>query len=133
MTEQHQPAETAKRRTDLPLGGIRIIDVATCITAPVAAMRLGGHGASVVEVEPVVDGDPHRLMAVHSPVYANCRANDPWHLGARWPSARWRLIKSTPARAAFGAHAAQVLDQAGIGAEEIAALTAAGAGVDLEA
>ena len=133
MTEQHQPAATAKLRTDLPLGGIRIIDVASCIAASLAAMQLGGRGANVVEVEPAVDGDPNRLMAVHSPAYAKCPVNDPWHLGARWPSARWRLIKSIPARAAFGAHAAEVLGQAGIGAEEIAALTAAGAGVDLEA
>ena len=127
MTEQHQPAATAKLRTDLPLGGIRIIDVASCIAAPMAAMRLGGHGENVVEVEPVVDGDANRPMAVPSPAYAKCPVHDPWHLGAPWPSARWRLIKSAPARAAFGARAAEVLGQAGIGVGGIAALTAAGA------
>jgi hypothetical protein len=118
MTEQQQPAATAKLRTDLPLGGIRIVDVASCIAAPVATLRLGGHGENGVEVESVVDGDPNRLMAVHSPAFAKCPVNDPgiWP----WPSARWRLIKNAPARAAFGA-------QAGIGTEEIAALTAAGA------
>ncbi|MFZ0848793.1 MAG: hypothetical protein WAO08_06275 [Hyphomicrobiaceae bacterium] len=126
MTEQHQPAATAKLRTDLLLGGFRSIDVASCMAAPVAAMRLGGHGENVVEVEPVVDGDPNWLMAVHSPANAKCPVNDLWHPGARWPSARWRLIR-TRLRAAFGADAAEVLGQAGIGAGEIAALTAAGA------
>ena len=125
MTEQHQPAATAELRTDLPLGGIRIIDVASCIAAPVAAMRLGGHGENVVEVEPVLDGDPNRLMAMHSPAYAKCPVNDPWHLGAL-AKRSLAIDQNAPARAAFGAYAAEVLGQAGIGAEEIAALTAAG-------
>jgi hypothetical protein len=54
MTEQHQPAATAKLRTDLLPGGIRFIDLTSCVAAPVAAMRLGGHGENVVEVEPLV-------------------------------------------------------------------------------
>ena len=79
------------------------------MAAPLAALRLGGHGENVVKVESVVDGDPNRLMAVHSPAHANGPVNDPWHL---WPSARWRLIEKAAARAAFGPQAAEVLVRA---------------------
>jgi hypothetical protein len=124
MTEQ-QPAATAKLQTDLPLGGIRIVDVVSCIAAPVATLRLGGHGENGVEVESVVDGDPNRLMAVHSPAHANGPVDDPWHLA---------LAKRALAVDREGGCARRIrppggrgAGQGGIGTEAIAALTAAGA------
>jgi hypothetical protein len=118
MTEQHQPAAAAKLRTGLPLGAIGIIDVASIIAASVTATLLGGHGEHVVEVEPVIDGDRNRLIAVRSPASAKGPVNYPWHPGARWPSARWRVSKNAPAHAAFGANSIDLLGEAGIGAEE---------------
>ena len=41
MTEQHQPAATAELRTDLLLGGFRIIDVASCMAAAGGGDALG--------------------------------------------------------------------------------------------
>lgn len=45
---------------DLPLAGIRVIDVATFIAAPYAASILGEFGAEVIKVEHPIGGDPCR-------------------------------------------------------------------------
>jgi crotonobetainyl-CoA:carnitine CoA-transferase CaiB-like acyl-CoA transferase len=97
MTEQHQPAAAAKLRTDPPLGAIRTIDVASIIAAPVAATLLGGHGEHVVEVEPPVDGDRNRLIAVHLPASAKRPVNYPWR--PRAPAKRSLAIDQERRRA----------------------------------
>ncbi len=43
----------------LPFAGLKVIDCASFIAAPVAATMLGDFGADVVKIEPP-DGDPHR-------------------------------------------------------------------------
>ena len=47
-------------RNELPLQGIRVIDVATIIAAPYCASILGEFGADVLKVEHPIGGDPCR-------------------------------------------------------------------------
>ncbi|MBF0562646.1 MAG: CoA transferase [Alphaproteobacteria bacterium] len=51
---------TNTKNQDLPLSGIRVIDVATFIAAPYAAAILGEFGAEVLKVEHPIGGDPCR-------------------------------------------------------------------------
>jgi succinyl-CoA:(S)-malate CoA-transferase subunit B len=51
---------TEQTHTDLPLSGIRVIDVATVIAAPYCATILGEFGADVLKVEHPVGGDALR-------------------------------------------------------------------------
>lgn len=65
-TTDPQPVETAPgraeaaREPELPMSGIRVIDVATFIAAPYAAAIMGEFGADVVKVEHPLGGDPCR-------------------------------------------------------------------------
>jgi crotonobetainyl-CoA:carnitine CoA-transferase CaiB-like acyl-CoA transferase len=97
MTE----AEAAADSTDLPLRGLRILDVASFIAAPVAATVLGDNGADVIKVEPVIDGDPNRLISVLSPGYPKCSVNYPWHLDSRGKRSLAIDLKNVAARALF--------------------------------
>jgi crotonobetainyl-CoA:carnitine CoA-transferase CaiB-like acyl-CoA transferase len=49
-----------------PLEGIRVVDIATFIAAPLAASILGEFGAEVIKVEQPGDGDPLRRFGVPS-------------------------------------------------------------------
>jgi crotonobetainyl-CoA:carnitine CoA-transferase CaiB-like acyl-CoA transferase len=51
------------RRSDLPLAGVRVVELATIIAAPLAAAYLADMGADVVKVEQI-GGDPYRGMGV---------------------------------------------------------------------
>ncbi len=51
---------------DLPLSGVRILDVATFIAAPYAAAILGEFGADVIKVEQPGTGDPFRRFGTPS-------------------------------------------------------------------
>lgn len=51
---------TSETRAELPLAGIRVIDVATVIAAPYCATILGEFGADVLKVEHPVGGDALR-------------------------------------------------------------------------
>ena len=84
----------------LPLSGIRILDVASFIAAPVAATVLGDYGADVIKVEPLGEGNPDRTIAVVAGL-----SQKPGELSlasqlARQALARHRL-KHEQARAAF--------------------------------
>src|SRR5690606_24916848 len=46
-----------------PLEGIRVIDAATFLAAPLVASLLADHGAEVIKVEPR-DGDPYRAFTL---------------------------------------------------------------------
>jgi succinyl-CoA:(S)-malate CoA-transferase subunit B len=48
------------KQTELPLSGIRVIDVATVIAGPYCAAILGEFGADVLKVEHPIGGDPCR-------------------------------------------------------------------------
>jgi crotonobetainyl-CoA:carnitine CoA-transferase CaiB-like acyl-CoA transferase len=99
MAQQQEPAVGVG--TELPLSGIRILDVASFVAAPVAATVLGDYGADVVKVEPVADGDANRQIATISPGYPKCPINYPWHLDARGKRSLAIDLKHTRARAAF--------------------------------
>ena len=99
MAQQQEPA--AGVGTELPLSGIRILDVASFVAAPVAATVLGDYGADVVKVEPVRDGDANRQIATISPGYPKSPVNYPWHLDARGKRSLAIDLKHARARAAF--------------------------------
>ena len=61
-------ANAMDETADLPLHGIRVIDVATIIAAPYCATILGEFGAEVLKVEHPVGGDPARNFGTPSPV-----------------------------------------------------------------
>ncbi|MFO1112393.1 MAG: CoA transferase [Rhodospirillales bacterium] len=53
-------APSAPRSTDLPLTGVRVIDVGNFLAGPYAASIMGEFGAEVLKVEHPVAGDPMR-------------------------------------------------------------------------
>lgn len=99
MAQHQEPA--AAVGTDLPLCGIRVLDVAAFIAAPVAATVLGDYGADVVKAEPVIDGDADRLSSVILPGHPKCSVNYPWHLDSRAKRSLAIDLKNVAARAAF--------------------------------
>ena len=86
----------------LPLSGIRVLDVASFIAAPVAATILADYGADVIKVEPTKDGDPNRTMRFNAS-YPNHDVNYPWHLDSRGKRSLAIDLKNPTARAAFDA------------------------------
>jgi formyl-CoA transferase len=94
-----------KKRADkdgaLPLAGIRVLDVASFIAAPVAATVLGDYGAEVIKVEPPGEGDPNRTIAVVASGYPKSPVNYPWHLDSRGKRSLAIDLKNEAARAAF--------------------------------
>jgi crotonobetainyl-CoA:carnitine CoA-transferase CaiB-like acyl-CoA transferase len=66
----------------LPLAGLKVLDVASFIAAPVAATVLGDYGASVIKVEPPGAGDPNRNMLTLSS-YPPSAVNYPWEMDSR--------------------------------------------------
>ena len=68
--------------TDLPLSGIRVLDVASFIAAPVAATVMGDYGASVIKVEPPGRGDPNRSVRSLAS-YPKTDVNYPWEMDSR--------------------------------------------------
>ncbi|MBT4160274.1 MAG: CoA transferase [Gammaproteobacteria bacterium] len=59
QTPRPRPTETTNK--DLPLRGIRVVEVATIIAAPLAASFLSDMGADVIKVEQI-GGDPYRSL-----------------------------------------------------------------------
>ena len=66
----------------LPLAGLRVLDVASFIAAPVAATVMADFGASVIKVEPPGTGDPNRsIKSIAS--YPQSDVNYPWEMDSR--------------------------------------------------
>ncbi len=84
----------------LPLHGIRVLDVASFVAAPVAATILGDFGAEVIKVEPPLGGDPNRHMRDVA-AYPDSDVNYPWHLDSRGKQSLAIDLKNTEARTAF--------------------------------
>jgi len=59
------------------LEGIKVLDVASFIAAPVAASMLGDFGAQVIKVEPTGGGDTYRNLA-NAPGYPRTDLNYAW-------------------------------------------------------
>lgn len=68
--------------TELPLSGLRVVDVSTYIAAPAAATALGDWGADVIKVEAPGLGDPHR-HGWKGANYPRAEVNFPWQLEGR--------------------------------------------------
>ena len=66
---------------DGPFGGLKVIDCASYIAAPVAATLLADFGADVVKIEPL-SGDPHRSL-VDLLGLADKPGNFVWELASR--------------------------------------------------
>lgn len=66
----------------LPLRGLRVLDLASFIAGPVAATVMGDYGAEVIKIEPPGEGDPQRKLGqAHSvPQHA---VNFCWHMTNR--------------------------------------------------
>lgn len=101
MAPQEKPAKDGRAPDPLPLAGIRILDVASFIAAPVAATVLGDYGADVIKVEPLGEGDPNRTIAVVASGYPKSPVNYPWHLDSRGKRSLAIDLKNALARAAF--------------------------------
>ena len=67
--------------SERPFDGLKVIDCASFIAAPAAAMMLADFGADVVKVEPP-DGDPHRGL-YRFPGSPAADSNYPWDLSSR--------------------------------------------------
>jgi crotonobetainyl-CoA:carnitine CoA-transferase CaiB-like acyl-CoA transferase len=67
---------------ELPLAGIKVLDVSSFIAAPAACTTLGDWGADVIKIEPPGSGDPHRT-SYQSANYPKAAANFPWQLDGR--------------------------------------------------
>jgi formyl-CoA transferase len=67
---------------ELPLAGLRVLDLASFIAAPVAATVLGDYGADVIKVEPPGTGDPNRSI-ISLASYPKSEVNYPWAMDSR--------------------------------------------------
>ncbi len=81
------------------LTGLRVLDIASFIAAPAAAVVLGDFGADVIKVEPL-DGDPHRRSS-DSPGMPVAPVNYGWELDARGKRSIALDLKNPRGRAAL--------------------------------
>jgi crotonobetainyl-CoA:carnitine CoA-transferase CaiB-like acyl-CoA transferase len=85
---------------NLPLHGLRVLDLASFIAGPVATTVLGDYGAEVIKIEPPGDGDPQRKLGqAHS--IPQHPVNFCWHLVNRNKRAIVLDLKHEDGRAAF--------------------------------
>ena len=66
----------------LPLAGLRVLDIASFIAAPVAATVMGDYGAAIIKVEPPGTGDPNRSI-YQLASYPKSEINYPWEMDSR--------------------------------------------------
>lgn len=85
----------------LPLDGIKVLDVASWIAAPAAAVVLGDFGADVVKIEPPGEGDPHRANGATLTSVPKSEVNYLWHLDARNKRSVALDLKNADGRAAL--------------------------------
>jgi formyl-CoA transferase len=84
----------------LPLAGLRVLDLASFIAGPVAATVMGDYGAEVIKIEPPGEGDPQRKLGqAHS--IPQHPVNFCWHLVNRNKRAIVLDLKHADGRAAF--------------------------------
>ena len=69
-------------QASLPFAGIRVLDIASFIAAPVAATIFADYGADVIKVEPPGHGDPNR-QTWELASYPKAGVNFPWEMDSR--------------------------------------------------
>jgi crotonobetainyl-CoA:carnitine CoA-transferase CaiB-like acyl-CoA transferase len=74
--------QTRNDESELPLAGLRVLDVGTYIAAPVATTVLGDYGADVIKIEQPGTGDPNRVIQ-SSHAYPKSAVNYPWEMDGR--------------------------------------------------
>ena len=87
-------------KPDLPLAGLRVLDISSFIAAPAAAVVLGDWGADVIKVEGP-DGDPNRRIMHDSSNYPKGAVNYPWEMDSRNKRSIALDLKKPEARAAL--------------------------------
>ena len=81
----------------LPLKGLRVLDLASFIAGPVATTVLGDYGAEVIKIEPPGEGDPQRKLGqAHS--IPQHPVNFCWHMTNRNKRAIVLDLKTAGAR-----------------------------------
>jgi len=84
----------------LPLQGLRVLDLASFIAGPVATTVMGDYGAEVIKIEPPGEGDPQRRLGqAHS--IPQHPVNFCWHLVNRNKRSVVLDLKHADGRAAF--------------------------------
>ena len=84
----------------LPLAGLKVLDLANFIAGPVATTVMGDYGAEVIKIEPPGEGDPHRKLGqAHS--IPQHPVNFCWHLINRNKRSIVLDLKNPEGRAAF--------------------------------
>ena len=84
----------------LPLRGLRVLDLASFIAGPVATTVMGDYGAEVIKIEPPGEGDPQRKLGqAHS--IPQHPVNFCWHLVNRNKRSVVLDLKHSDGRAAF--------------------------------
>jgi succinyl-CoA:(S)-malate CoA-transferase subunit A len=62
--DQEHSVEGQQASAQLPLSGVRVVDVGTFLAGPYAASLMGEFGAEVIKVEHPISGDPMRRFGV---------------------------------------------------------------------
>ena len=89
-----------KASSNLPLRGLRVLDLASFIAGPVAATVMGDYGAEVIKIEPPGEGDPHRKLGqAHS--MPQHPVNYAWHFVNRNKRSVVLDLKNPKGREAF--------------------------------
>ncbi|MBX9943663.1 MAG: CoA transferase [Reyranella sp.] len=87
-------------RGQLPLSGLRVLDLASFVAGPVASTVMGDYGAEVIKIEPPGEGDPQRRLGqAHS--IPQHPVNFCWHLTNRNKRAVVLDLKHDAGRAVF--------------------------------
>ena len=84
----------------LPLQGLRVLDLASFVAAPVASTVLGDYGAEVIKIEPPGAGDPQRVLGQAHSVPQH-PVNFCWHMTNRNKKAIALDLKHAEGRAVF--------------------------------
>lgn len=63
QSTEHQ--STDKQTTELPLKGVRVLELGSLIAGPYAGSILAQFGAEVIKVEPPGSGDPLQIGRAH--------------------------------------------------------------------
>ena len=92
--------EVLMTESNLPLAGLRVLDISSFIAAPAAAVVLGDWGADVIKVEGP-EGDPNRTIMNDSANYPTATVNYPWQMDSRNKRAISLDLKKPEARAAL--------------------------------